>query len=76
VRFAPDAALPEAELREMLKEHGFSARNLSYRLDRAADFFEYKMFIRSRRRHNAKRLTDALGKLPAVKEFRILPTGN
>jgi len=76
VRFSPGEALAEAEMRRMLEEHGFSVRNLSYRLDRAADFFEYKMFIRSLRRHNAKRLADALGKLPSIKEFRILPTGN
>jgi len=60
----------------MLKEHEFSIGSLSYRLDRDADFFEYKMVIRSRRRHNANQLSEALGKLPSLKEFRILPTGN
>ncbi len=76
VRFTPGGALAEPEMRQMMAEHGFSLSSLCYRLDRDADFFEYKMVIRGRRRGNAKQLADSLSKLPSIKEFRILPTGN
>jgi putative Mg2+ transporter-C (MgtC) family protein len=76
VRFHRERALPEAEMRRMLKDHGFTIGTMSYRLDLDADFFEYRMIIRSRRGENARRFADALGKLDAVKEFRVVPTGN
>jgi putative Mg2+ transporter-C (MgtC) family protein len=75
VRFARERALSEAEMRGMLKEHGFTVGTISYRLDLDANFFEYRMIIRSRRGDNAKRFADALSKLDAVKEFRVVPTG-
>jgi putative Mg2+ transporter-C (MgtC) family protein len=75
LRFALHAAMPEPEIRRMLKEHGFTMRRVSYRLDYDANYFEYRATIRSNRADNAKRLTDALGKLEAVKELRVVPTG-
>ncbi len=74
VRFAREEALAEAEMRRMLKEHGFTVGNLSYGLE--ANFFEYRMIIRTSRGDNAKKFADALGKLNAVKEFRVAPTGD
>jgi putative Mg2+ transporter-C (MgtC) family protein len=75
LRFALHAAMPEPEIRRMLKEHGFTMRRVSYRLDYDSNYFEYRATIRSNRADNAKRLTDALGKLEAVKELRVVPTG-
>ena len=76
VRFSREGALPEAEMRRMLKDYGFTIGTISYRLDFDADFFEYRMIIRSRGDDNAKRFADAIGKLEGVKEFRVVPTGN
>ncbi len=75
LRFALHAAMPEPEMRRMLKEHGFTMHRLSYRLDYDSNYFEYRAIIRSNRADNARRLTDTLGKLEAVKELRIEPAG-
>lgn len=75
LRFALHAAMPEPEMRRLLKEHGFTMRRLSYRLDYDSNYFEYQAIIRSNRADNAKSLTEALGKLEAVKELRIMPAG-
>lgn len=75
LRFALHAAMPEPELRRMLKEHGFSMHRMSYRLDQDSNCFEYEAIIRSNRADNARRLTDALGKVEAVKELRVVPAG-
>lgn len=76
VRFARDAILPEADMREMVRKHGFTIANLSYRLDRADDFFEYRMIVRTDRADNARRFSETLSTLPAVKEFRLSSTGD
>ncbi len=75
LRFALHAAMPEPDMRRMLKEHGFTMHRLSYRLDYDSNYFEYRAVIRSNRADKAKALTDALGKLEAVKELRIEPAG-
>jgi putative Mg2+ transporter-C (MgtC) family protein len=67
--------MPEPELRRMLKEHGFTMHRMSYRLDTDSNYFEYEAIIRSNRADNARRLTDALGKVEAVKELRVVPAG-
>lgn len=76
VRFTRDGAMPENEMRRLLKEYGFTIGNLSYRLDLKANFFEYRMIIRTSRGDNAKQFADALRKIDGVKEFRIAPTGD
>jgi putative Mg2+ transporter-C (MgtC) family protein len=75
LRFALHAAMPEAELRRMLKEHGFSMHRMSYRLDYDSNCFEYEAIIRSSRADKAKGLTDALSKIEALKELRVVPAG-
>jgi putative Mg2+ transporter-C (MgtC) family protein len=75
LRFALHAAMPEPELRRVLKEHGFSMHRMSYRLDHDSNYFEYEAIIRSNRAENARGLTDALGKIEAVKELRVVPAG-
>jgi putative Mg2+ transporter-C (MgtC) family protein len=76
IRFARDAVLPEIKMREMLQEHGFSIANLSYRLDRVDDFFEYRMVIRTDRADNARAFAETLSQLQSVKEFRLASTGD
>jgi putative Mg2+ transporter-C (MgtC) family protein len=76
VRFACASAPTEADYRKLIAEHGFTIANLSYRVDKREDFFEYRMMIRTRDHANAQRLTETLSKLEAVAEFRISPTGD
>jgi putative Mg2+ transporter-C (MgtC) family protein len=76
VRFARDSVLPEAEMRTMIAQHGFSIANLSYRLDRVDDFFEYRMVIRTDRAANASTFAETLNRLASVKEFRLASTGD
>jgi len=63
-------------MRQMLSQLGFTVANLNYRLDAAEDFFEYRMVIRTSRSANLRLLTDSLGALDSVREFRIAPTGD
>jgi putative Mg2+ transporter-C (MgtC) family protein len=74
VRFARDAALPEGQLRILMKEHGFTVANLNYRLNSVDGFLEYRMTLRTHDPDNARSLSVALSQLEAVKEFRISPT--
>jgi putative Mg2+ transporter-C (MgtC) family protein len=74
VRFARDAVLPETAMRKMIASHGFTIANLSYRLDRGDDFFEYRMVIRTDRADNARAFSETLTSLAAVKEFRLAST--
>jgi putative Mg2+ transporter-C (MgtC) family protein len=74
VRFAKDTALPEVQMRELVKEHGFTIANLSYRLNAVDGYFEYRMMVRTQSADNARTLTEALSRLDIVKEFRISPT--
>ena len=76
VRFARDKAMPEAEMRQLLTNYGFTVANLNYRLDVEADFFEYQMVIRTTRGDNATKLTQALNKIESVKAYRVSPTGD
>ncbi|HUR28448.1 MAG TPA: MgtC/SapB family protein [Planctomycetota bacterium] len=76
LRFAREAAMPEPQLRELVTKHGFSIANLNYRLDADHAFVEYGMVIRSARAANAAKLCETLNTLPAVREYRLSPTGD
>jgi putative Mg2+ transporter-C (MgtC) family protein len=76
VRFTRGAVLAEEELRKLVRAHGFTIAGLSYRLDAGADYFEYRMTIRSDRAANARALTEALNQIETVTEFRLSPTGD
>ena len=76
VRFARESTMSEAEIRQLLAEQGFTVANLNYRMDVDAEFFEYRMVIRSNRAADAGRLIHALSAIPSVKEFRVSPTGD
>jgi putative Mg2+ transporter-C (MgtC) family protein len=74
VRFQRDDVMPEAEFRKLLTDHGFTVAALNYRLDAAADFFEYRSVIRSQRTSDAARLTHTLKRIDSVRDFSIMPT--
>jgi putative Mg2+ transporter-C (MgtC) family protein len=76
VVFARTAPMPEATLRRVLADHGFSVANLSYRLDGDGRLFEYRMVLRTRRPGNLERLSNTWLGEPSVVEFRIAPTGD
>jgi putative Mg2+ transporter-C (MgtC) family protein len=76
VRFARDATLPEAEMRALVAQHGFTIANLNYRLDVQDDFFEYRMVVRSHHAGSAQALIATLKAVPTIREFRLSPTGD
>jgi len=76
VRFARRDAPPEVDMRALLAQHGFSIASLHYHLNADSDFFEYSMVIRARRAKHATKLAEVLNTMPAVKEFRVSPTGD
>ena len=76
VRFQRNGAMPEAELRRVVAEHGFSIANLNYRLTGEGKHFEYRMVLRTLNPDNLRALSDRLVATPGVLEFRIAPTGD
>ncbi|HZD41838.1 MAG TPA: MgtC/SapB family protein, partial [Terriglobales bacterium] len=76
LRFAWQERMPEAEMRKLLTNHNFTIADLSYHFDIKANFFEYRMMIRTNRADSASALTRTLSQLDGVKGFRISPTGD
>ena len=76
VRFARDAAMSENDLRTLVKAHGFSLHNLSYRLHSDVSQMEYRMVLRTMDAGNARSLAEKLKADPAVLDFRIAPTSD
>jgi putative Mg2+ transporter-C (MgtC) family protein len=76
VRYARGAAIAEPSLRELVKAHGFSAHNFSYRLHGDVDQIEYRMVLRTMDAGNARSLAEKLKSEPAVLDFRIAPTSD
>lgn len=76
VRFPRNAVMPEDEFRKFLSDHDFSIANLSYSYNVDAQFFEYKMVIRTVEAINARRLQESLRANSAVNEFRMSPAGD
>lgn len=75
VRFARENVMPEAELRSLLREHGFRVAHVSYHLVDNGRYFEYQMSIRTVDEKNVTRLAQTLGRNEAVREFVIAPGG-
>ncbi len=76
MRFPKDKSLSEAEMRQLLRKHGFSIASLSYRLDEDGTVFEYRTVIRSARKSNAGELAEELRGMENILEFSISPTGD
>lgn len=76
VKFPLDNAMPEAELRKMVGELGFTIANLNYRLTGERAHFEYRMTMRTLDANNVRLLSERLNRSPAVLEYQISPTGD
>ncbi|MBI1991108.1 MAG: MgtC/SapB family protein [Betaproteobacteria bacterium] len=76
VKFARESAMPETELRKLVKSLAFTIANLHYRLADDGNHFEYRMMIRTQNSDNLRQLSEALIRIPTVLEFRISPTGD
>jgi putative Mg2+ transporter-C (MgtC) family protein len=76
VRFAREAVMPEAALRELVARHGFSVANLNYRLLGEGGQFEYRMVMRTLKSDNVRSLSEALNADRAVVEYRISPASD
>lgn len=63
LRFDKDRIASEEEVRVQLVDGGFSIANMSYRLNAADGFFEYRMTIRTRQRDALERLVERLSTL-------------
>ena len=75
IKFGRDAVMPEDRLRDLIRRHGFTIANMSYRLTDDGRNFEYTMTIRTRRSEDMAQLAVTLRQLSGVVEFRILRTG-
>jgi putative Mg2+ transporter-C (MgtC) family protein len=76
LRFDKNEAMPEPDVRRLLRAHGFSIANMSYRLDRESGFFEYRMVIRTLNKSALEKLVNTLSASPPIVEFRISPRGD
>jgi putative Mg2+ transporter-C (MgtC) family protein len=76
IRFARANTLPEAEVRRLLEDHGFTIANMSYRTSDDGSSFEYRMVIRTTDSSQLARLAESLRKLESAREFRISPIGH
>jgi putative Mg2+ transporter-C (MgtC) family protein len=76
IRFMREFVIPEAELRKLIREHGFTIADLSHQLSEMGKVFEYRMVIGTRDRSAAERLSNHLCTLPGIIEFRIAPTSD
>jgi putative Mg2+ transporter-C (MgtC) family protein len=73
VRFARDAIMTEASLRQLVTEHGLDPHNFSYRMRGELGQFEYRMVLRTLDPANLRKLSDTLNAKPGVLEYRIAP---
>ncbi|HTQ77356.1 MAG TPA: MgtC/SapB family protein [Burkholderiales bacterium] len=76
VRFPRNDVMPEAALRQLVAEHGFSVANMSYRIAGQGREFEYQMVLRTLHAANVQNFSARLASEPTVTEFRIAPTGD
>jgi putative Mg2+ transporter-C (MgtC) family protein len=76
LRFSKEDAPSEAELRKLLKEHGFSVMEMSYGLIYGGAAFEYRSVIVTRKSENVERLVERLRAMEELQEFRVSPTSD
>jgi putative Mg2+ transporter-C (MgtC) family protein len=76
LRFRREAAMPEAELLDLITHEGFSIANVSYSSGKETNFFEYSMTIRTPIKNNMNHLSSILSDIETVTEFHIRQTGD
>jgi putative Mg2+ transporter-C (MgtC) family protein len=76
LRFKRTEAIPEDQVRALLREYGFTIANMSYRITDDEASFEYRMVIRTTDASNTSRLANYLRTWDKVRAFQISPTGD
>jgi len=76
IRFHYDRAMPEEEIRALMKENGFKVSNLCRAVTCDRQFFDYDLIINTRNEENLNRLCRCLEKNEAIVEFKLCPTSN
>ena len=76
VRLSREGETDEKQIRELVRHHGFSIANFSYRLDGESRIRRYSMTIASTDRSAPGRLAVALEGAAYVQGFRISPSGD
>ena len=74
--FAKDRAMPEAQVRALMAEHGFSIASMSYRLNAGGTLFEYRMTMSTLDKTSVERLAARLQTMGNVTEFRLSPSSD
>jgi putative Mg2+ transporter-C (MgtC) family protein len=76
LRFPKTKVMPEADLRRLLQDHGFSISHMSYRQNDKGAVFEYRMVIGTTNLDSLRKFAATLRKMQNILEFRISPTGD
>jgi len=76
LRFHRAEAPAEADVRQMLRDHGFKLANMSYCLSDDGKLFEYRTVIKTRKKADMERLAEHLRKAESVTGFSICHTGD
>ena len=76
LRFARASVMPEAEVRALLADHGFTVAHIAYDLSDRGQVFEYRMAIRTLDASAMPRLARTLEGMPAVRGFNLSPSND
>lgn len=76
VAFRRDEAMPEARLKEILKESGFAISNFGYRLIRDGQLLEYETVIQTTNPENIAHLAEKMRSMQTVQNFELIPRGD
>lgn len=76
LRFPRAKVMPEAELRQLLHDQGFTVSHMSYRQNGKGSAFEYRMVIGTTDEDSLRQFATTLRKTRNILEFRISPTGD
>jgi putative Mg2+ transporter-C (MgtC) family protein len=76
VRYDRNNVMPEPELREFVRNSGFSIANMSHRLSDDGLWFEYRMVLRTNNPENMSAFARKLRNKDSIRAFRISPTGD
>ena len=76
VKYEKAGNLSEDDMRALIKQHGFSIADFSYRLETEGRVLRHSMTLRTTDRTSAKRLASALRDNDTVLEFKLSPTSD
>ncbi len=76
VRFLREQAMPETDLRDLMKRHGFKVVSLIYRMSGERRYFEYRGVLSTVDETNVRKLSETLRDSGSILEFRLASTGD